>query len=86
MANKMTLGQFSMPIGIVDCNRNPCTGGTTLTTYATPYVTSYPWSNDVVSLGFAAILFAVAACLIVGARIVWLERIGKATHKPIRKK
>ena len=46
----------------------------------------YDLSSDMINLGFAAILFAVAVCLIVGARIVWLQQIGKATHTPVSKR
>ena len=43
-------------------------------------------SGSVMELGIAAILFAIAAAIVVGTRIFWLKEVGQATYTPIKPK
>lgn len=50
----------------IDCSKYQCSF-----TGSAMYVENTHWASDAISLGFAAILFAIAIGLIVGSRIAW---------------
>jgi len=41
---------------------------------------------SIIDYAFASILFAIALCMVVGVRIVWLQQIGRATYTKVKGK